>query len=383
MPHVFVSGCYDILHGGHVQFFQEARAIADSGGAQGELTVSFASEEVLWHHKRRRSSIPDEHKQVLIAALKPVTRCVIGTDRTLGLDFESHFLRLRPDYLVVTEDDKYGDIKRKLCTKVGAEYRVLPKTPPHCKPISTTEIVARIKAPDTLPLRVDFAGGWLDVPRHSREDGRIVNCSISPLVSLFDWGPYRREGGLGGSGAYALLSGQGNGVGAELALGVGWQDPAVIRETGLCVWESGPAPRLLLKRDGEEMLKGKMALFWTPGGPHDTPRVADNRRDYDAIFHAGDLAAHAVAAGDYRRMCRAVQLSYEAQLGEGMDPIMSEDDLSCIQGLCAYKYCGGGWGGYAVFLFESEEDRSLHLAAEREKGKRADWLVVEPYIQQA
>ena len=37
---VFVSGCYDILHAGHLQFFREARAL---GGENAHLTVSFAS----------------------------------------------------------------------------------------------------------------------------------------------------------------------------------------------------------------------------------------------------------------------------------------------------------------------------------------------------
>jgi len=37
MIKVFVSGCYDIIHAGHVQFFREARALGD------HLTVSFAS----------------------------------------------------------------------------------------------------------------------------------------------------------------------------------------------------------------------------------------------------------------------------------------------------------------------------------------------------
>ena len=31
-----------------------------------------------------------------------------------GVDFKGHFLRLRPDILAVTEDDKYGDLKRAL-----------------------------------------------------------------------------------------------------------------------------------------------------------------------------------------------------------------------------------------------------------------------------
>jgi glycerol-3-phosphate cytidylyltransferase-like family protein len=52
MTCVFVSGCYDILHAGYVQFFREARALGS------HLTVSFASAEVLWVHKRRRSSLP-------------------------------------------------------------------------------------------------------------------------------------------------------------------------------------------------------------------------------------------------------------------------------------------------------------------------------------
>ena len=56
MKKIFVSGCYDILHAGHLQFFEEARALGD------HLTVSFASSEVLWFHKRRKPSIPDEHK---------------------------------------------------------------------------------------------------------------------------------------------------------------------------------------------------------------------------------------------------------------------------------------------------------------------------------
>jgi len=51
MKRIFVSGCYDIIHAGHVQFFTEARALGE------HLTVCFASTEVLWFHKQRRSSL--------------------------------------------------------------------------------------------------------------------------------------------------------------------------------------------------------------------------------------------------------------------------------------------------------------------------------------
>src|SRR3954468_11833410 len=135
MKRVFVSGCYDIIHAGHIQFFEEARSLGD------HLTVCFASSEVLWLHKQRRSSLPDEHKHALLSALDMVDAVVIGRGLEEGIDFREDFLRLRPDILAVTEDDKYGQLKRELCEQVGAQYRLLPKTPPHFQPVSTTEIV--------------------------------------------------------------------------------------------------------------------------------------------------------------------------------------------------------------------------------------------------
>ncbi len=357
MIKVFVSGCYDILHAGHVQFFREARALGDY------LIVSFASAEVLWLHKRRRSSLPDEHKQALIGALDMVDEVVIGRGLDPGIDYYDHFRRLRPDILAVTEDDKYTPLKQALCAEVGARYVVLPKTPPQFAPISTTEIVRRVRAPIEAPLRVDFAGGWLDVPRHAREGGSIVNCAISPTVSLSDW-PYERNAGLGGSGAWALLNG-GDGVASELSLGVGWQDPAVIREGGLCVWRSGPSPRLELKTDGA-MLRGRMALYWT-GGSHDTPAEADRRRDFDAVFAAGQVARTAVWQQDRAKLAEAVRMSYAQQRDEGMNPL--PDD---VPGAQAWKYCGGGHGGYAVYLFD---DPTARDAAVARRGLRA----VEPY----
>ncbi|MGC4066715.1 MAG: adenylyltransferase/cytidyltransferase family protein [Polyangiaceae bacterium] len=358
MIRIFVSGCYDIIHAGHLQFFREARALGD------HLTVSFASQEVLWKHKQRNSSLPDEHKQALLLALDPVDDVVIGRDDDLGLDFKSHFQRLRPSKLVVTEDDKYGALKRDLCAEVGAEYVVLPKTPPQFPPTSTSKIVRFIRAPQAVPLRVDFAGGWLDVPRYARPGAFIVNCAISPTVTLREWS-YRRNSGLGGSGAWALLNGE-DGVRSELDLGVGWQDPAVIAEGGLCVWSSGPKPELEIKTNGT-MLQGRMALCWT-GSEHSTPAAADRSRDYDAIEQASRVAREAVWANDFAALCRATSLSYAVQLAEGMSELPPLPD-----GAIARKYCGGGFGGYALFLFETP--------AARDSSVHARGLVaVEPFL---
>lgn len=367
MRKIFVSGCYDIIHAGHLQFFREARALGDY------LTVCFASSDVLWLHKQRKSSLPDEHKRALLAGLRCVDEVVVGRGLDEGIDFREHFLRIRPQVLVVTEDDKYGPLKRALCAEVGAEYVVLPKTPPEFPPISTTQIVRYIRAPQHAPLRVDFAGGWLDVPKFSRPGAYVVNCAISPTVSLREWN-YERNAGLGGSGAWALLNGK-DGVEAELDLGVGWQDPAIIAETGLCVWRSGAKPDLEIKHDAR-FLRGRMALYWT-GQQHDTPAVVGRGRDFDAIERAGKTARDAVWASSFAGLAAAVRESYAVQLDEGMaslpgDPAAKDAPELPVMPL-AWKYCGGGFGGYALYLCAEEADRDRLCGL-------TGFRPVEPYV---
>jgi cytidyltransferase-like protein len=356
MTTVFVSGCYDVLHGGHVEFFRQARALGD------HLTVCFAGDRVMEQHKHRPPSMPEAHKQALLEALKPVDAVVRGEGDEPGLDFRDHFLRLRPDILAVTEDDRYADEKRALCAQVGAKYVVLPKTLP-IQPVSTTDILRRIRVPLAVPLRVDIAGGWLDVPRLARPGAFVVNCAIAPLVSLTEW-PYHIGAGLGGSGARAMLEGR-DPVGSELDLGVGWQDPAVIRETGLCVWRSGARPVLELKTN-PDWLNGTMALLWT-GKAHLTPSLVEQKRDYDRIEKAGAVAMRAARDASRALLAEALKMSCAVQYYEGMDALPAHGEL-------AKKYCGGGWGGYALYLFADRAGRD-RFAGTVEGGRP-----IEPYM---
>ncbi len=354
---VFVSGCFDVLHAGHVRFFEEARALG------GHLIVSVASEESLWRHKQRRPSIPDEHKQVLIGSLTMVDEVVLGQGGQLGLDFEAHFRRLRPEILAVNSDDSFIELKRRLCEEVGSRLVVLHPTKPGEDVVTSSSIARWMQAPEEAPLRVDFAGGWLDVPRYAKPGAWIVNCAISPMVSLRHW-PYERNAGLGGSGAWALLNGR-DGIDAELDLGVGWQDPAVIRESGACVWRSGPRPALEFKSNGE-FLNGCMALLWT-GKSHDTPGIAKLARDFEAIARAATIARVAVKLDDLNLLAEAVRSSYRVQLEEGMEPIQPP------AGALASKYCGGGHGGYALILFPGPDQRKSALEETR------DLRPIEPF----
>jgi cytidyltransferase-like protein len=355
---VFVSGCYGIIHAGHLQFFEDARALGD------HLTVCFASDEVYRLAKGREPALPQDNRLKLLNSLKPVDHAVASSDLHPVFDFATHAINLRPNILAVTEDDKNKVAKEEFCAKYGIKLVVLPKRTSVQNVVSTTKILQNMSGKVEVPVRVDFAGGWLDVPRLARKGGYVVNCAVSPLVSLEHW-PYEIGGGLGGSAAHALLNVK-NGIRSEVKLGVGWQDPAVIEETGLCVWQSGKQPVLEVKQN-PVWLEGRMAIFWT-GKTHHTPTIVKNVRDYNLIFKAGKVARDAVHAQDIRALARAVGMSYQAQLKEGMQP------LPKVAGALAAKYLGGGHGGYALYLFTTKAQRDK---AARGKGFKK----IEPYTK--
>jgi cytidyltransferase-like protein len=358
MKKVFVSGCYDILHAGHLQFFKDAKELGD------HLIVCFASDKVLFKHKKRKSSIPQDHKMALLKSVCLIDEVCVGEHAEKGLDFLEHFLSKKPSILAVTEDDLYSDLKKDLCKKHNVEYVVLPKKNPNFSPTSTSSIVKTIRAPHALPLRVDFAGGWLDLPKFSKSGEFIVNCSISPLVSLHDW-DYEIKAGLGGSAAWAMLNGE-NGVESELNIGCGWQDPAVIEEKGLCVWRSGKTPILEYKTN-PDFLNERMALLYTKI-QHDTPANANIKRDFDMISRAARVAYDACLQKNILRLADAINMSYEVQIKEGMS------DLQDFTGAIAKKYCGGGWGGYAIYLFENKQKREFFLNSNK------NTKIIEPYL---
>jgi cytidyltransferase-like protein len=295
MKKVFVSGCYDILHAGHLQFFEEARALGDY------LIVSFASAEVLWHHKRRKPSIPDDHKRALLQGLRMIDEVVITHGHKEGLDFEDDFLRIKPDFLIVTEDDKYGPLKRELCAASAPNTWSCPKPRPASnrsppRPSSAGSRPHRSPAPRRLRRRLARCPALLPPRRIHRQLRHL------PLVSLREW-PYEKQAGLGGSGAWALLNGR-DGVESEIDLGVGWQDPAVIRETGLCVWRSGPNNRCSISNT--TATSSQAAWPSLDRHPHDTPGVANLPRDYDRIAQSARIARQGVLHADIAKLAEGV-----------------------------------------------------------------------------
>jgi len=345
MKKVFVSGAFNVLHAGHIQFFKEARALGDY------LIVSYPPADLLWKLYDKKSVLDDADKLAVLSSISYIDEVILSTDEDAALSFRAAFLQTQPDILAVTTDDLYIDAKKKLCQETGAQLVVLEKSAPKGKSTSSTQVVERIKAPVHVPLRVDFAGGWLDVPERAIPGEYVVNCSVSPTVSLKEWN-YRQGAGMGGSGGWSVLNGW-DPVKSELGLGVGWQDPAVIAETGACVWFSGPKPVLEFKNTGE-FLRGCMAVYDTCI-KHDTPGIAALNRNYNKIAKAARVARLGIQGQDFLVLDVGVQLSYQVQLEEGMQPLPSIGDS------IAHKYCGGGHGGYALYLFETPQARAAAL----------------------
>ena len=211
MKKVFVSGAFNVLHAGHIRFFEDARALGDY------LVVSYPPADLLWKIYDKKSVLEDADKMAVISALSMVDEVILSTDEDAALSFKSAFAAVQPQVLAVTTDDQYIDIKRKFCEEQGVEFVVLEKSVPEGERTTSTQVLSRVKAPAHSPLRVDFAGGWLDVPENAIPGEYIVNCAISPTVSLKEW-LYRQGAGLGGSGGWSVLNGW-DPVASELGLG--------------------------------------------------------------------------------------------------------------------------------------------------------------------
>jgi hypothetical protein len=74
-----------------------------------------------------------------------------------------------------------------------------------------------------------------------------------------------------------------------------------------------------------------------------------------------------VLAGDVEKLAEGVAAYHEVQLAEGMQPLPE------FPGTLAQKYCGGGHGGYALYLFATGADRDRVLA------QQSSMRAVEPY----
>ena len=176
---VFVSGCYDMLHSGHVAFFKEA-------SRYGDLYVGIGSDKTIAELKHRKTVYSEKERLYMVKAIRYVTDAFINRGSGM-LDFIDTLDRVKPDIFVVNSDGG-SELKRNLCLGRGIEYIELERTPDAgLEARSTTSLRKGVKS--HLPYRVDIAGTWIDQPYVSEHgSGWALTASIEPTEEFMERG---------------------------------------------------------------------------------------------------------------------------------------------------------------------------------------------------
>ena len=171
---VFVSGCYDLLHSGHVEFFRQA-------AEYGDLYVGIGSDKTILNYKNHKTVYSEQERLFMVKSIKYVRDAYINSGDGI-LDFIPTLDIVKPDILVVNSDGG-SDSKRRLCEERGIEYVVLERDPHEgLQARSSTELK---KSPCKIPTRIDLAGTWIDQPYVSCfAPGWAITLSIEPSFEI-------------------------------------------------------------------------------------------------------------------------------------------------------------------------------------------------------
>ncbi len=170
---VLVTGCFDLLHSGHIAFLEEA-------SNHGELIVGIGSDETVRNLKGKYPVYTEQERKYMLEALRYVKRCTINSGRGI-LDFVDDLDSIHPDILFVNEDGNSPE-KEKLCRQRGIEYIISRRIPHATLPVRST---TALRTECNIPYRIDLAGGWLDQPFVSKYcPGAVLTISIEPTIGF-------------------------------------------------------------------------------------------------------------------------------------------------------------------------------------------------------
>ena len=183
---VFVSGCYDLLHSGHVEFFKQA-------SQYGDLYVGIGSDATYLEYKHRKPMFPQEERLFMVRNIKAVKEAYINEGRGV-IDFLPTLDIVQPDVFVVNAEGG-SDTKRQICQERGIEYIELQRTPHEgLQARSSSSLKAEMQQSETtaeesmgIPTRLDLAGTWIDQPYVSmHHPGWAITISLEPTFEVRD-----------------------------------------------------------------------------------------------------------------------------------------------------------------------------------------------------
>ncbi len=171
---VFVSGCYDLLHSGHVEFFRQA-------AAYGDLYVGIGSDETILHYKGHHTLYNERERLFMVKSIRYVKDAFINSGNGI-MDFVPNLEELKPDIFVVNEDGA-SEMKRQFCDDRGIEYVVLERTPHDG--LEAHSSTALKESLCQIPTRLDLAGTWIDQPYVSCfAPGWAITISLEPTFEV-------------------------------------------------------------------------------------------------------------------------------------------------------------------------------------------------------
>ncbi|MEM1134901.1 MAG: adenylyltransferase/cytidyltransferase family protein [Bacteroidota bacterium] len=400
---VFATGCYDILQSGHAVFFNQCKSFADI------LVVGVGRDKIIEQLKGiGRPVNPENNRIFLVAAMEDVDYVALNGD-TLDegkIDFMNILKALQPDIFVINDDDSGIAFKKELCSKLSITPKTVSRVvPAELIPTSTTNIINKINYSFRAPLRIDFAGGWTDVPYIMYgKKGYVSNVAIKPLIEYksgrFNFSGYPRGSGLSTSTAAKLLemiSSKNYNVESkslahigedlfnlenkELQWFIGRQDQYAVVYGGFNCFEFG---KDYAKPIGEKVpmetlqkFRHKLLLIHTSISRNAQTAVEEVYRNHktpegidalDKLAKYGRTFAEALIREDFDACGEIISANWEAQ--KQLAPACSTPELDEMydfaleNGAKGGKLCGAGGGG--AFVFYCEDPVSLKNALKKQ-----------------
>lgn len=168
-----VSGCFDLLHGGHIAFFKTA-------ASYGKLYVAIGQDNNVLQLKGKAPYFSEKERKFIVASVKYVHEAFISSGNGM-LDFEPDLRRIKPDIFIVNADGHTPE-KEKLCRELGVEYLILERIPEPGLPARSSSVAKRELQ---FPYRICIAGGWMDQPWVSEiYPGSVVVAQIWPTIEF-------------------------------------------------------------------------------------------------------------------------------------------------------------------------------------------------------
>lgn len=385
---VFVSGCYDLLHSGHVEFFRQA-------AEYGDLYVGIGSDKTILGYKHHKTVYSEQERLFMVKSIRYVKDAFINAGDGV-MDFVPTVDMLRPDILVVNEDGAREE-KRRFCEERGIEYVVLQRTPQEgLQARSSTDLK---KTESLLATRLDLAGTWIDQPYVScLHPGWAITISLEPTFPIRErcglatstrnvikkvW-PYQLPINMDPEVLAKLIFCFENDPEREAGHVSGAQDAIGICVPGLCrhYYDGRFWPEKIESCTDEAILQWlEVHLVMLPMDPRPAGcSVVEGKRLEEArvraLTDAADRCWEAIMARDLAAFASAYKASFDAQVslfpGMIQGTVQSYiDRWSKVPGVLAWKMPGAGGGGYLACVvedasaFASEHPEAIRLAIRR------------------